>query len=218
MNLSDAVRVSPFRESPMPGARATAVLAVLAAVCVALLSVASPAGSYVTAGRTIWSIAGNGITCFPPTSTCGDGPSSIDATLSTPTGVAVSAGGTVYIGDTASHKIRKVTPAGVISTIAGNGTQCTPATSACGDGGAAVTAQLSNPRGLALAADGSLYVADSGTHRIRRITPDGKISTVAGNGSPCVDLTGACGDGGAPPTQASSPRAEWPSTPSTATC
>ncbi len=138
MNLSDAVRVSPFRESPMPGARATAVLAVLAAVCVALLSVASPAGSYVTAGRTIWSIAGNGITCFPPTSTCGDGPSSIDATLSTPTGVAVSAGGTVYIGDTASHKIRKVTPAGVISTIAGNGTQCTPATAACGDGGAAV--------------------------------------------------------------------------------
>ncbi len=172
----------------------SAVIAVVLSAVVALVAVlAAPAGSYVTSGRTIWSIAGNGIVCFPPTSSCGDGASSIDATLDNPSGVAVAADGTVYIADTADYKIRKVTSSGAISTVAGNGTQCVPSTSPCGDGGAAAVSQLSNPRGLALGADGSLYIADSGTNRVRRLAPDGTLSTVAGNGVPCADSS--CGDG-----------------------
>ncbi len=177
-------------------ARSTVIAVVLISVLALVAVIAAPAGSYVTSGRTIWSIAGNGITCFPPTSACGDGASSIDATLDNPAGIAVASDGTVYIADTADYKIRKVTSAGAISTVAGNGTQCAPSTSACGDGGPAVGSQLSNPRGLALGADGSLYIADSGTNRIRRLAPDGTISTVAGNGVACADPTDGCGDGG----------------------
>ncbi len=140
------------------------------------------AGAYVAAGRTIWSIAGNGVPCASPIVGCGDGPSAIDANLNNPSGLAVAADGSVYIADTASHKIRKVTTSGTISTVAGTGEPCTPAVAACGDGGTASTAQLSSPRGLALAADGTLYVADSGTNRVRRISSAGTITTVAGNG------------------------------------
>ncbi|HVP03343.1 MAG TPA: hypothetical protein VMT10_12295 [Solirubrobacteraceae bacterium] len=174
--------------------RAAAIAVALACVVVAWL--AAPAGSYVTAGRTIWTIAGNGITCYPPTSACGDGPSSVDAMLDNPAGVAVASDGTVYIADTADQKIRKVTTDGAISTIAGTGTQCVPATGTCGDGGPGIAAQLSNPRGLALSADGGLYIADSGTNRIRLLARDGTISTVAGNGVSCPDATTSCGDGG----------------------
>ena len=177
-------------------ARSTVIAVVLASMLALVAVLAAPAGSYVTSGRTIWSIAGNGIVCFPPTSACGDGASSIDATLDNPAGIAVAADGTVYIADTADYKIRKVTSSGAISTVAGNGTQCAPSTSLCGDGGPGVGSQLSNPRGLALGADGSLYIADSGTNRIRRLAPNGTLSTVAGNGVACVDPGATCGDGG----------------------
>ncbi len=173
------------------------MIAVVLTSLLALVAVlAAPAGSYVTSGRTIWSIAGNGIVCFPPTSACGDGASSVDATLDNPAGIAVGSDGTVYIADTADYKIRKVTSSGAISTVAGNGTQCAPSTSPCGDGGPGAGSQLSNPRGLALGADGSLYIADSGTNRIRRLAPNGTLSTVAGNGVACSDPTAGCGDGG----------------------
>ncbi|HEY5142412.1 MAG TPA: hypothetical protein VII98_02810 [Solirubrobacteraceae bacterium] len=189
--------MSPIWDRLSVPARSTVIAVVLTSLLALAAVLAAPAGSYVTSGRTIWTIAGNGIVCFPPTSGCGDGASSVDATLDNPAGIAVAADGTVYIADTADYKIRKVTSSGAISTVAGNGTQCAPSTAPCGDGGPGVGSQLSNPRGLALGADGSLYIADSGTNRIRRLAPDGTISTIAGNGVACGDPTGACGDGAA---------------------
>ena len=168
---------------------------------------AQAATGYVTSGRTIWTIAGNGASCSVPTSSCGDGPSAIDAALSSPAGVAVAPDGVVYIADSAGNKVRKVTPSGVISTVAGSGSVCAPATSACGDGGPGTGAELTDARGLALAPDGSLYIADSGSHRVRRLSTTGRIITVAGSGAQCSDSALSCGDGGAPAAaQLSTPR------------
>ena len=85
--------------------------------------------------------------------------------------------------------MRKITPSGIISTIAGDGTQ-----GFGGDNGQAVNASLNSPFGLALDNAGNLYIADEGNHRIRKVTPQGIISIVAGNGSFSNNVVG---DGGA---------------------
>lgn len=136
----------------------------------------------VGTGGTIGTVAGNGSTAFG-----GDGGAATSASLYQPSGVAFGADGSLYIADYGHHRIRKVSPAGLISTVAGTGT---PGYS--GDGGAATSAQLNAPVGLAVAANGSVLIADSGNNRIRRVGTDGLISTVAGNGQ-----TGPGGDGGA---------------------
>src|SRR5262249_7128830 len=87
--------------------------------------------------------------------------------------------------------VRRVGADALITTIAGDGANCVPTTSACGDGGPATQAQLASPQGVALASDGSLYIADS-AGRIRVVTPDGIIRTVAGTGD-----SGFSGDNGA---------------------
>jgi RHS repeat-associated protein len=113
----------------------------------------------------------------------GDGGPAREAKLIVPSAVAVAADGTVFVSErgvadeSGGHRIRKVTPEGIIQTIAGSGE---PGFS--GDGGDARVAQLHEPRGLALAADGTLYVADQANDRVRRITPDGIISTAVGGG------------------------------------
>ncbi|HEX6290918.1 MAG TPA: SMP-30/gluconolactonase/LRE family protein [Herpetosiphonaceae bacterium] len=114
----------------------------------------------------------------------GDGGPSTSAPLSNPEDVQWAADGSLYIADRSNHRIRKVAPNGIISTIAGNGTQ-----GFSGDGGPATNAQLYNPEGIWVGADGTLYIADDGNHRIRRVSPDGIITTVAGGGS-------TLGDGG----------------------
>lgn len=96
--------------------------------------------------------------------------------LSDPFGVAVAADGTIYVADAGeSNRIRKISPDGSVSTLAGGSEGF-----ADGAGGAA---SFNTPSALALGPDGNLYVADTGNNRIRKITPDGKVSTVAGNGS-----------------------------------
>jgi uncharacterized protein (TIGR03437 family) len=133
------------------------------------------------ANGVITTVAGNG-----QEGAGGDNGPATSAQLSFPRDVAVDAQGNLYIADTGNSRIRKVTAAGVISTIAGDGTP-----GFTGDGNAATSAELSYPAALAMGAGGVLYIADSWNYRIRKITSDGKIQTVAGNGS-----YGPFGDGG----------------------
>ncbi len=122
----------------------------------------------------------------------GDGGPATAATLYVPTSVAVDKGGSLYITDTGNERIRKVTPEGIISTLAGTGKA-----GFAGDGGPATGAALNKPYGIAVDAAGNVYVTDAGNLRVRKIAPDGSISTAAGNGEP-----GYSGDGG-PATSAS---------------
>ncbi len=122
---------------------------------------------------TIATVAGNNAFKFG-----GDGRTSTAGLLNFPSGIARAANGDLYVADRHNHRVRRITPAGVISTIAGNGNR-----GYSGDGGPAVDASFTEPIGLALDAAGNLYVADSGNGRVRRINlATGAITTVAGGG------------------------------------
>jgi uncharacterized protein (TIGR03437 family) len=110
----------------------------------------------------------------------------VESQLWSPETVAVDAAGNVCVADRGNHTVRKITPAGVITTVAGTGQ-----VGAGGDGGRATAAELNQPGGLAFDSAGNLYIADSENHRVRRVTPDGIISTFAGTGQ-----EGYGGDGG----------------------
>tara|TARA_B100001989_G_scaffold235551_1_gene196865 strand:+ start:9917 stop:13585 length:3669 start_codon:yes stop_codon:yes gene_type:complete len=92
-----------------------------------------------------------------------------------PSGISLDLDGNLYVADTNNHKIRKITPDGQVTTIAGS-------TQGYKDGPAA-QALFSSPSGLTVDHLGNIYVADTGNHRIRTITPEGKVYTLAGNGS-----------------------------------
>jgi len=136
----------------------------------------------VTPDGLINTVAGNGTQGYN-----GDGGAATSAELNQPRGIAVDTAGNLFIADTYNYRVRKVTPSGVISTVAGNGTQ-----GSGGDGGAAISAQLSHLYGVAVDAAGDLFIADTYNNRVRKVTPSGVISTVAGNG-----IQGYSGDGGA---------------------
>jgi sugar lactone lactonase YvrE len=135
----------------------------------------------VNAGGAITRIAGNGSAGYSGD----DGPAAF-AQLTEPVGLALDASGNLFIAEQEGHRVRKVTPGGVISTVAGTGTG-----GYNGDGGPAASAQLYYPVGLAVDASGALLIADSHNHRIRKVTPDGQINTVAG-----VGVSGFAGDNG----------------------
>lgn len=90
-----------------------------------------------------------------------------------PHGLAAAADGTLYVADTENHRIRKVTPDGVVSTLAGQ--TATGSVDAIG-----ANAQFYSPQGIALDQSGNLYVADTLNHRIRKVAPDGTVTTFAG--------------------------------------
>ena len=136
--------------------------------------VAPPAGVVTT-------FAGNG-----SPGDAGDGESARTAQLNLPSACALDGSGDMFIADTANHRIREVTPAGVIETVAGSGTA-----GYSGDGGAASAAALYAPSGVAVDGNGNLFIADTGNHAIRLVTPDGAIHTIAGQGT-----AGFSGDGG----------------------
>ena len=129
-------------------------------------------------GTTISTVAGSNTACSSPTATCGDNAVATSAQLKFPNGVTVDSSGNIYIGDTSDNRIRKVT-GGTISTVAGNGTACSSATAACGDGGAAKNANLGYPWGVAVDSSGNIYIADSNDNRIRKVTAAGAISPIA---------------------------------------
>ena len=93
-----------------------------------------------------------------------------------PFNLAVAPDGNIYVTDVYNHRIRKVTPQGLVSTLAGSG-------SAAFADGAGTSASFNYPYGVAVAPDGTIYVADSNNHRIRKVTPEGVVSTLAGSGS-----------------------------------
>lgn len=130
---------------------------------------------------TVVIVAGSGTSGFS-----GDGGPATAARISAPVGVAIGADGSIYFADTSNHRIRRVSPDGTINTVAGSGTA-----GYSGDGGPAIAARISRPTGLAVGGDGSVVFADAGNNRIRRVTPDGLINTVAGTG-----IGGFSGDGG----------------------
>lgn len=129
----------------------------------------------------VTTVAGTGLPGFS-----GDGRPGPQAQLDTPTGLALNGAGVLFIADSANNRVRRLEPSGIISTVAGNGRR-----EFCGDGGPAVQACLSDPKGMVLDKAGNLFIADRGNHRIRRMTPFGEISTAAGTGT-----AGFSGDGG----------------------
>jgi streptogramin lyase len=99
----------------------------------------------------------------------------INARFSGPFGISVDSAGNVYVGDGVNQRIRKITPDGVVTTLAGNG----GTTFADGTG---TNATFNNPRAVSVDSAGNVYVGDITNHRIRRITPSGVVTTLAGNG------------------------------------
>ena len=136
----------------------------------------------VAADGTSTVLAGTGAADF-----AGDGGPAELAALNAPTGLAVGGDGSVYIADSGNERLRKVDPKGVITTVAGNGEQGDPGgtwgeyVTVHGDGGPATAATVT-PADVAVGPDGSLYVAEDDDERVRRITPDGVVSTLAGGG------------------------------------
>ncbi len=128
---------------------------------------------------TITTVAGGGNPCISFLVPCndGDGGPATSALLRFPQGITIDTTGNIYIADADGERIRKVDPAGMISTIAGNGQP-----GVAGDGGPASLAQVLMPEGVAVDAHGNVFIADTFNQRIRKIDSTGTISTVAGTG------------------------------------
>ncbi|HEV2690279.1 MAG TPA: hypothetical protein VGV35_17095 [Bryobacteraceae bacterium] len=136
-----------------------------------------PAGNlYISSSNLIRKVSGGIISNFAGTGTAGfsgdNGPST-SAAFSTVGGIASDSAGNIYIADGINNRVRKISTSGIITTFAGNGTP--------GSGPEnvqATSANLSDPEGVAFDAAGNLYIADTTNNRVRKVTPDGMISTV----------------------------------------
>jgi uncharacterized protein (TIGR03437 family) len=135
----------------------------------------------ISSAGILSTIAGNGKQGY-----AGDGGPATSAMLNGASGLAVDSAGNVYVVDTLNNRIRKVNTAGVITTVAGNGTY-----GFSGDGGPATSAMLAHPKSVAVDAGGNLYISDTVNFRVRKVNTAGIISTFAGNGN-----VGYLGDGG----------------------
>jgi DNA-binding CsgD family transcriptional regulator/sugar lactone lactonase YvrE len=138
--------------------------------------------SYTPGDQSPKVFAGNGQAGF-----LGDTGPATGAELYRPGGLAVDGQGNLYIADSGNNRIRKVDVNGTINTVAGSGKYYGDS----GDGGPATLARLSFPFGVAVARDGTIYIADTGNNRLREVTPAGVIVALAGTGT-----AGFAGDGG----------------------
>ena len=138
----------------------------------------------VSPGGIITTVAG-GPCRGPVVCAQGDGGPATEAWLSSPFGVAVDPHGNLDIGEYTGHWVRKVSAGGTITTLAGNGKA-----GFSGDGGAATSAQLYAPAGVAVDGQGNVYIADQQNVRVRKVSAGGKITTFAGTG-----VNGFAGEG-----------------------
>jgi hypothetical protein len=151
------------------------------------LYIADPSNSLirkVTSNGIISTVAGDAVGLTA--GYAGDGGPATSALLNFPQDVAVDSSGALYIADRDAANVRKVTPDGTITTVAG----CRICIS-LGDGGPATNATLSLPYAVAVDSAGALYIADTLHFRIRKVSADGTIATVAGSGAASYS-----GDGG----------------------
>ncbi len=130
----------------------------------------------------ITTIAGTGVAGYT-----GNDSAATLAAMFRPTGIVTDAAGNIYFTDNGNYAVRKISLAGIITTVAGTGVS-----GYSGDGGPATAAQLTAPEGLGIDAFGNLYVPDGGAHCIRKVSVSGIITTIVGTGAP-----GYSGDGGA---------------------
>ncbi len=124
----------------------------------------------IDAAGLISTLAGNGNKTYS-----GDGAAAIDASLARPRGLSVDAIGNIYVADSDNNRIRLIAKTGIIATLAGNGSQ-----GFTGDGGSAVNATLDTPRATAVAATGVVALSDTNNQRVREVSADGSINTIAG--------------------------------------
>jgi sugar lactone lactonase YvrE len=129
----------------------------------------------ITADGTVSTLAGSTVGYAD-----GTGP---DAKFSNPSGLEVDVAGNVYVADRNNHRIRKITPAGVVTTVAGKGT-------AGRVNGSAADATFNQPYGIAVGTDGSLIVGDLANNLVRKIDAQGQVTTVAGTSSGYSDGAG----------------------------
>jgi sugar lactone lactonase YvrE len=141
----------------------------------------------VDANGIITTMAGDGTNGFS-----GDGGPATNAALNWPTAVAFDAVGDLLICDLGNSRVRKVDANGIITTVAGGGTNV------LGDGGPATNASLA-PSGLAVASSGDLLISDNGNNRIRKVNTDGIITTIAGGGPAYLGDGGAAANSGINP-------------------
>lgn len=121
----------------------------------------------------VTTIAGNGSAGYN-----GDNIAATGAQLNDPNGIALDAAGSVYVADRQNNRVRRIDTSGLITTVAGTGTN-----GFGGDGAAATAAMLNNPRGVAVDRDGIIFIADQGNQRVRKIGATGIIYTIAGTGA-----------------------------------
>jgi sugar lactone lactonase YvrE len=118
----------------------------------------------------ISTLAGNGSKTY-----AGDGVAATSASLARPRGLSVDSAGNIYVADSDNNRIRLIAKTGTITTLAGNGSQ-----GFTGDGGPAVNATLDTPRATAVAATGVVALSDTNNQRVREVSSDGSINTIAG--------------------------------------
>lgn len=144
---------------------------------------------FFTSGNAVFKVSGSQTSMIAGQAEAGfngDGPVATDQLLNSPTALTVGQDGSLYIADTGNHRIRKLSPDGALSTVAGTSAGFS------GDSGDATAAQLNAPSGLCLDASGNLWIGDTGNNRIRMVDGAGSIHTVAGSGA-----SGLTGDGDA---------------------
>jgi len=157
--------------------RASALTALAAAGALVAAAGAAPAAR---AADVIGSVAGSGSNGF-----AGDGGPATAALLTSPSDLSPLGNGDAYlIADTSNHRIRRVDAVGLITTVAGAGPCCGATSAWAGDGLSATdpTVRLNQPRGVSATADGGFLIADTGNNRIRKVSPAGVVTTVAGSG------------------------------------